>query len=428
MQLILVEDALHRRFRPLTWLRPIFEVLCGRYSAAERLRQLAREIPVSYLLQTGQQAAFAEQYPSAHVVTDLASLPADALLINGRWLATNSGWQQVRQLKHNEMAVSGTDWVAVHASELPLDVSAKDPCESISAAIAQARTQLTSTPVDGLVVQHPWELVEQNPQQLEHDYSIGSRPAPRALSDPRIAVLGDPQLVAVAEGAELDPFVVLDARQGPIVIEAGARVQAFTRLEGPCFIGQQSQLFRANLRGGCSIGPVCRVGGEIENSILQGYSNKYHDGFLGHAFICPWVNLGANTINSDLKNDYSTVKLMVDQEMVDSGSTKVGCFIGDHTKTALASLFNTGSNVGVMSLILPGGELLPKHIPSFSRIWHGLIDEIPCGLDSGIAIARIAMSRRNCELKPAAEALIRDVFAQTTAERERAIERQRSRR
>ncbi|HEY4261332.1 MAG TPA: hypothetical protein VGM98_14290, partial [Schlesneria sp.] len=167
---------------------------------------------------------------------------------------------------------------------------------------------------------------------------------------------------------------------------------------------------------------VCRVGGEIEGAILHGYVNKYHDGFLGHSYVCPWVNLGALTTNSDLKNDYSTVRVPLSGDSIESGEMKVGCFIGDHTKTAIGSLFNTGSSIGIMSLILPDGELLPKHVPSFSRIWHGeLIDGLP--LEKGLATARAAMERRSKRLTSAQEILLRRVHAMTHAERERAIGR-----
>jgi UDP-N-acetylglucosamine diphosphorylase/glucosamine-1-phosphate N-acetyltransferase len=239
-----------------------------------------------------------------------------------------------------------------------------------------------------------------------------------------VALLGDHTEIHIDPTAEIDPFVVLDARQGPIWIDEGVRVQAFTRIEGPSFIGAGTLLFRANIRAGCSIGPVCRVGGEVEESIFHGYGNKYHDGFVGHSYVCPWVNLGALTSNSDLKNDYSTVKVPVDGLVIETGETKVGCFIGDHTKTALCSLFNTGSAIGVLSQILPGGELLPKHIPSFSRLWHGRIEELPQGVDAHLGVAHLAMQRRQQTLTPAGEALLKAVYELTRPERDRAFSRQ----
>ena len=120
---------------------------------------------------------------------------------------------------------------------------------------------------------------------------------------------------------------------------------------------------------------MCRVGGEVEESIIQGYSNKYHDGFLGHAYVGEWVNLGALTTNSDLKNDYSNVSVIARRQArrFDTGSTKVGSLIGDHTKTSIGTLFNTGAYVGAMAVIAATGKPLPKFIPSFAWFLEGVV-------------------------------------------------------
>ena len=153
-------------------------------------------------------------------------------------------------------------------------------------------------------------------------------------------------------------------------------VHPFTRIEGPCYIGPKCILLGAKCREGMSIGPMCRVGGEVEESIIQGYSNKYHDGFLGHAYVGEWVNLGALTTNSDLKNDYSSVSVVLDGKApIDTGSTKVGSIIGDHTKTSIGTLLNTGSFVGAMALLLATGKPLPKHIPSFAWFIEGVVSK-----------------------------------------------------
>ena len=236
-----------------------------------------------------------------------------------------------------------------------------------------------------------------------------------------MTIVGPPDLVRVAESTEIDPFVVLDTRQGPVVIEEDAIIQAFTRIEGPAYIGKGTRLFRANLKAGTTIGPHCRLGGEIEESIIHGYANKYHEGFLGHSYICPWVNLGAQTSNSDLKNDYSEVKVPLAGTPVETESVKVGCFIGDHTKTGLNSLFNTGTSVGVMSMVLPTGELLPKHIPSFSRFWLGRID-CQINMSDLFQLAEISMQRRGLSLSAGQRKLLVSLFEDTSDEREQAVQ------
>jgi hypothetical protein len=164
----------------------------------------------------------------------------------------------------------------------------------------------------------------------------------------------------------------------------------------------------------------------VEASILHGHVNKYHAGFLGHSYLCPWVNLGALTTNSDLKNDYSNIRVPVSGETVDTGLTKIGCFIADHAKTGIGSLLNTGASIGAMAMILPDGQLSPKHVPSFCKAAHGgLADGID--LERALRTARIAMARRDCELTAAQERLWRRLYVQTREERENAILRFRNR-
>ncbi len=161
----------------------------------------------------------------------------------------------------------------------------------------------------------------------------------------------------------------------------------------------------------------------MEGSIIQGYSNKYHDGFLGHAYVGQWVNLGALTTNSDLKNDYSEVKITLDgRTQLSTGSTKVGALIGDHTKTSIGTLLNTGACVGAMTVLVTSGTLLPKFIPSFT--WY-LNDAIirGSGKASVYATARTATERRKCPWTEAEEAMWNAVYEITEEEREDAVRR-----
>ena len=199
---------------------------------------------------------------------------------------------------------------------------------------------------------YTWDLILANPAQLVADYAAAGRHGIEGAIEQPNAIRGSKKDVYVAPGVTIHPMVVIDAEHGPVYIDEGAEIHPFTRIEGPCYIGKKSILLGAKCREGNSIGPVCRVGGELEESIIQGYSNKYHDGFIGHSYVGEWVNLGALTTNSDLKNDYSTVSVMLDgKHAIDTGSPKVGALIGDHAKTSIGTLFNTGSCIGAMAII-----------------------------------------------------------------------------
>ncbi len=418
MRVALFEDrAAMDQFSPISLLRPVFELLCGQFSSRERALRFLPVTDWGAFLRSELVDVYQEEHPESHV-NDLDWLRvAPTLFLNGRWQA------DPKSLTTCDPETAGIiDGCVAYLTLDPTDVARLTENDADEALMGIARTRRRVT-APGRLVSYPWDLIHHNPTQLNADFAARPfGPSKAHQLGPQVALMGNPRQIHVDPSASVDPFVVIDARKGPVTVEAGAMIQAFTRLEGPCHIGRGSQLFRANVREGTTIGPVCRVGGEIEGAILHGYVNKYHDGFLGHSYVCPWVNLGALTTNSDLKNDYSAVKVPLRGESIDSGELKVGCFIGDHTKTAIGSLFNTGSAVGVMCLILPDGELLPKHIPSFSRIWHGdLIDGLP--LEKGLETARAAMERRNIEMSDAQERLLRTLHAETQLERERAIER-----
>lgn len=422
MQIAFFEDAGASQFAPIALLRPVFELVCGHFSLRERMQWVRASQNATDEWGAFVREELAETYresqPGFHV-NDLSWLYGDStLLINGRWLPD---LKALEQLATDEVAVAGETIVALHLDPQEAPLLAKETWDQNLAELTRIRRRVE---LPGELLSFPWDIVHHNAEQITRDFALRGLGSEVPELGPHVAIMGPVENVFVDPSAELHPFVVLDARKGPISIEANAVVQSFTRVEGPCHIGREAQLFRANVKDGSTIGPVCRVGGEIEASILHGYANKYHDGFLGHSYVCPWTNLGALTTNSDLKSDYSTVRVPLAGEVFDTDQTKIGCYIGDHTKTAIGSLFNTGSSIGVMCMILPGGELLPKHVPSFSRIWHG---EVLDGwdLNRSLETARTAMGRRGVELTAAGERLLRHLERQTWAEREAAIRRHR---
>ncbi|RLS52035.1 MAG: hypothetical protein DWH91_17600 [Planctomycetota bacterium] len=417
MQVAYFEDGRADQFRPLSWMRPVYELVCGQSGLRERVNRYLAPSEWGGFLRPWLTEVYQAEHPSAHLnsLTWLSAEPT--LLMNGRWLPE---LEQLKSLHPGDgLWIDGTLVALVLAPEQAAQLDLDDFAASVL-RLARMQREVVAR---GSLVNYPWDLVHHNGSQLEQDFHTRPHGPSKVTLGSQVAVLGKDEDVYIDPAAQIDPFVVIDARSGPVWIAEGVKVQPFTRIEGPAFVGSDSQLFRAHVKSGTTIGPSCRVGGEIEESIFHGCSNKYHDGFLGHSYICPWVNLGALSTNSDLKNDYTAVSVPLWGESISSGSTKVGCFIADHSKTALCSLFNTGSAVGVMSMILPGGRLLPKHIPSFSRIWHGVIEENPEGLGPSLELAGTVMARRQREFTPAMDRLLRTVYELTAEERQRAIAR-----
>jgi UDP-N-acetylglucosamine diphosphorylase/glucosamine-1-phosphate N-acetyltransferase len=271
--------------------------------------------------------------------------------------------------------------------------------------------------MEGRMIQRPWDPIRHNPVQLQHDLAHlpehRYRPANLAVSGPTDRLWVDPS-------AQIEPCVVADTSRGPVFIDQHAVVQSFARLEGPCYVGPHCWILGARIRNGTTLGTHCRVGGEIEASIIHGYSSKYHEGFLGHSYLGEWVNLAAGVQISDLRHDYGPIAMRVRGKSVDSEMTKLGSIIGDHTKIGLGVLLNTGTIIGAYCSILPGAGYAPREIPSFCTWVKGQLGEQhdPASL---LKVAVEVMRRRGCELKSTHEELFHVVYDATTPHRQQSF-------
>jgi len=419
MRLILVDtnEEARANFHPLSFSRPIWELRCGMTSLGGKLVTKLGVSDVAYFVPAYMADAYREQTDAP--VNDPARLVGDDLLIVDPRVKAEG--LDVSPTGPSEVGLDA-DGNVVYARIASAD-AAKLPCDDVDTLIAAAKSKLPNVACSLATWNYAWDLVLANPEQIAADFAAAGRSGIEGAVEQPNAVRGSRKDVYIARGAEIHPMVVLDAANGPIYIDEDVEVHPFTRIEGPCYVGKKSILLGAKCREGNSIGPVCRIGGEVEESIIHGYSNKYHDGFLGHAYVGEWVNLGALTTNSDLKNDYGTVAVPLDgKRPIDTGSTKVGSLIGDHTKTSIGTLFNTGSCVGAMCLIMASGKPLMKFIPSFAWMLEGLVTK---GFGKGklYETAKMAMSRRKCRWTAAQEAMWDAVFEMTAAVRDPLIRR-----
>jgi UDP-N-acetylglucosamine diphosphorylase/glucosamine-1-phosphate N-acetyltransferase len=406
------ENAAH--FEPLCQARPVFDLRCGITSLAEKQMRPFAPTACGAWVRPALAGLYAEQHPEMHV-NDLRWLQSDdAILVNGRWLPPSAPF-----------AVPATPCIAKVEGDVAFVCVRKQSLQSLTAdnlaeQLKHWSNTLPSMAVGGRLVRHLWDLVDCNGQQILWDFAgmgIGSR---IGKSSAHLAVVGPSNLLWIDPTARVEPMVVVDTTQGPVIIDHHAVVTAFSRLEGPCYIGARSQVFGAKVRAGTSLGPQCRVGGEVEASIMLAHSNKYHDGFLGHSYVGEWVNIGAGTQTSDLRNDYGEVSVPLAGRSMPTGQAKVGCFLGDHVKTGLGVLLNTGSNVGAFCNLLPSGRYAPKYVPAFATWWNGAINEL-FSLDQLLATAQAAMKRRGVELTDAHRAVYRRLHEETDADRRRLI-------
>jgi UDP-N-acetylglucosamine diphosphorylase/glucosamine-1-phosphate N-acetyltransferase len=418
MRVCLFEDRGALDLEPLSLTRPVFELLCGLTSLAAKQSAFFPLGPRGVLVRPYLADLYrlhAEEVP----VNDLAWLRSgSAILVNGRWLPPSLPLP-LAELSQPCIALVGDEVAfAVVDAEHLADCSP----HTLDECLLKWKARLPRRDAGGQMVRHLWDLVHHNGDQICADWQIAKpRFESAAQSGERsgLAIVGSCEDIFIHPSARLDPMIVADVTHGPIVIERDAVITAFTRLEGPCVIGPRTRIQGANIRAGTTLGPDCRIGGEVECSIVQGHSNKCHDGFLGHAYVGEWVNLGAGTHNSDLRNDYDEVTMTVNGRRVPTGFSKVGCFLGDHTKAGLGTLLNTGTNAGVFCNLLPGG-LLPKYLPSFASWWKEVLTD-RADVTTLLATAAEVMRRRDVVFTETHAALYRTLYEQTAAERRRAV-------
>jgi UDP-N-acetylglucosamine diphosphorylase/glucosamine-1-phosphate N-acetyltransferase len=419
MRLVIVDRATEERrhFWPLALSRPIWDLRCGFTSLGDKLQRKTGVTDVAYFLPAYLADAYRER--TGRRVNDNSALKGeDVLIVDARVKAdsldiTTSGPSLVRLDENGEV---------LYARIAKADTE-KLQGNDIESFLASAKASLPAVPSQLSTWEYTWDLILANPAQLTTDFAAAGKHGIEGMIEQPNAIRGNVKDVYIAPGVRIHPMVVIDAEHGPIYIDEGAEIHPFTRIEGPCYIGRKSILLGAKCREGNSIGPFCRIGGEVEESIIHGFSNKYHDGFLGHSYVGEWVNLGAMTTNSDLKNDYSNVSVMLDgKRSIDTGSTKIGALIGDHTKTSIGTLFNTGSYIGAMGILMATGKPLPKFIPSFAWFLEGVVTK-GFGRRSLYETAGIAMGRRGCRWTQAQETMWETIFEMTAPARDEAVKK-----
>lgn len=437
-RICVVEDAGWRDLLPLVHMRPVYDLRLGMTTLRDKVRRTYPEAQV-FLQCRHYLVELERRRPGRGAV----GIPGEGpcLLVSGAVVAGPDLADGVPvEGPANVAYVAGDTVVAARVDGEVLrrvrDAAAgpriavegdADPGEGAAAApdappasdagwldLSRLLDDLPKEPVDVPVVRFPWELVHRNGAAIEADF--------RAMRE--VGVEGHthsgchlihPERIHVGEATEVAPNVVLDATDGPVCVGRDAEILPGALIRGPTAVGDGS-VVRAHARiyGGTTLGPVTKAAGEITETIVQGFSNKQHEGHLGHAYLGEWVNLGAGTDNSDLKNNYSPVRVTVDGRVVESGELFVGAFMGDHVKTGIGTTLNTGTVIGTASNVF-GPGYPPKHIPAFA--WGGAAGFETYRLDDCVETARRVMARRDVEMTPAYERALRTVHELTEAER-----------
>ncbi len=361
MKLLLSDNQLHLRFAPLTLTRPLAELRCGLYSNTERWQRLLPHAEIGYETEAYLQG----KYPP------LAGIWINAQVIPDQQLA-----QVVSLLKEGE---------ALYIEDL------------LVAQNGTAHSQKAFTNSNIIILENRWDLYLKNADILKADFNLACAGKKSQLLSISNRLIGPVDQLFIEDGARIEG-AILNTNEGPIYIGKNTEIMEGALLRGPISLLEGAVVkMGAKIYGATTIGPACRIGGEVSNSVFQGYSNKGHDGFIGNALIGEWCNLGADSNCSNLKNNYGAVNTYSyeAQKQVNTSELFMGLTMGDHSKSAINVQFNTASVVGVCSNIFCT-RFPEKFTPSFQ--WVSDVGSEVYHLDKALEAAAAMMSRRKCQL------------------------------
>lgn len=408
MRICVYEDQHVRGLEPLTNTRPAIDLLCGLTTLGEKQAHFFAATAIGHLCRPIVAEQIRARGPHARVNEPAWLRAAPTVLVNARWIPPpntrptglsitrrSGGYGSANFFVDGSFLGTVNGEIAFAVLDTSL-LSALSPL-TLDDCLADWLQSLRTREVGGTIVSRPWDLINLNSSQIISDFESVADRGVAGFHPTGFALVGPADRLVIHSTARIDPMVVADTTRGPVVIGAETVIHAFTRLEGPCAIGDGTVLLGAVVRAGTTLGPQCRIGGEVESSIVQGYSNKYHEGFLGHSYIGEWVNLAAGTSTSDLRCDYRTVSVPIDGREVQTGLTKVGAIVGDHVKTGLGVSLDCGTIIGPFAQVLPGSGFAPRSIPGFTRAGPSGLKELT-DVDRLLATADVVMRRRGKEL------------------------------
>ena len=390
MNYILFDDEARTSLLPLTDTRPVSEIRIGIMTIAEKWKKFI-EGDFSYLTDAYLSQKF--RYEPGN----------ENIFINGSVLPTQSLKKEIQTLKQGEKLTKGNTLIA---GRMDSNVS---KAKSIGDIKFLKSIECKS---EYIKLNYPWDIFAFNAEAFTIDYNILTK-GRRTIGISTTNTIIAPGNIFLEEGAKVE-CALLNGSTGFIYIGKDAEIMEGAMIRGPFSLGEHSQVkMGAKIYGATTVGPQCKVGGEINNSVIFGFTNKAHDGFLGNSVLGEWCNLGADSNNSNLKNNYSKIKVwnFSEEDFINSGLQFCGLIMGDHSKCSINTMFNTGTVVGVSANIF-GTGFPPKFVPSFA--WGGSEGFSTYRIEDALEVAARVYERRNIEFSKIEQDIIRDLFETST--------------
>ena len=385
MNYILFDGTVRNALLPFTFTRPVADIRIGILTIREKWEKY-----LGYTTTTLTEEYLMEKYPMVEM--------EENIMINASFLPNPILIDMVQNLNPKEAILFGEEIIAFHTNDTQEDIDFDE-------------YELIEYEGEVLRIENTWDIFVKNDAAIREDFELltedrFSQPIPKSVN-----VIAQ-ENIFIEEGAKLE-FVTLNASTGPIYIGKNAEIMEGSVIRGPFALCEEAQVKLATkVYGATTVGPHCRIGGEVNNSVLFGYSNKGHDGFLGNSVLGEWCNIGADSNNSNLKNNYEEVRLWSyeTEGFAKTGLQFCGLMMGDHSKCGINTMFNTGTVVGVSSNIFGSG--FPRNfVPSFS--WGGASGFTTYITKKAFDTAKIVMSRRHVEFTEEDAKILEHVFELT---------------
>jgi len=386
MEYIIFDDNKLDNFYPLTFTRPVSELRTGILKLRQRLFAYFNMEKYNLIISENLEKLFRKRHPDYLINS---SLNGEFVFINSRLKINDKLINMINKCRENTILISGDNIVA---GKVNLNQQ-KFTSETFPVFLKE----FESIVIEAEFWENTWDLISDNSKMIRQDFFDFFYDKDNYFETEMGVTVLNPYNIWIGDAVTMKPGVIIDATDGPVIIDENATIMSNAVIVGPTYIGKSTLIkIGAKIYEGTSIGKVCKIGGEIEDSIITSYSNKQHDGFLGHSYLGEWVNIGADTNNSDLKNNYKNVKMYhyPAKKKIDSGTKFLGCVIGDHSKIGINCSINTGCVIG-MGCNLYGRDLISDFIPDFS--WGEGENIIKYQLNKFLETAELVKKRRNLD-------------------------------
>ncbi len=397
MQLSFFSDDYARHFFPLALTRPVHDLRIGILTLQEKWK-------IELSAKTAQ--ALLPNYLSPVFSNNSGSINADSIWVNNRYLPTPELLSEISSLDTGSVLTDGQTKVAAKIDGNLNSIWIKNNHPNFDELTpVNSNSELTS-------ITYLWDILTLNAAQIEHDVRRTKALLAHDVHLKKLLGYSNPSQIYIGDSVTIEPGCIIIADEGPVFIGDGATIEAGSIIKGPTAICERATVkMKARIYGGTTIGPICKVAGEVYNSVFHSYSNKAHEGFVGNSILGQWCNLGADTNTSNLKNNYSKVSVIdwETRQAYSDGVQFLGTIMGDHSKTAINTQLNTGTVVGVCSNIFHSG-FPPKYIPSFS--WGGKDGFQIYQFDKAVEAMAAMMKRRGVELTSEYQNMMAEIFEQ----------------